>query len=276
MSSAKPAPVVARQDSTDTSGTTYSAASAAEDAKWAMTHEKVRRAVEAQKKLANGSVSPFDTEVGQTAGVGEARFRLFEKDPRMEFEGSFFPTFVETPMGATQPQRDGDFLSRGDAMAYAYHFATALDEDARNSVVEMAWVNANSDTTRDASGRIYGVSSDGRISGDSKEGTEHGTFHSVMTFHRMERQAASLANLFSLDTASVTNAAYDGTYQGFSLSHGTLGKIMDVSADGQVTLYDAQGNAYSAAEYSAANIDGGIPELRNDLLRQADRQMARA
>lgn len=74
----------------------------------------------------------------------------------------------------------------------------------------------------------------------------------------------------------MTQPAYDGSFQGFSITHGTLGKIMDVSADGTLTLYDAEGTAYSAEEYNAANIDGGIPQLHNDLIRQADDRAALA
>lgn len=140
----------------------------------------------------------------------------------------------------------------------------------------MASINANSNTTRDASGRIYGTNADGTFKGDTEEAFTHGTYEALSTFRSMERNAATLANLFSLDAASVTTSAYDGSFGGFSLSHGTLGKIMDVAADGTVTLYDAEGKGYSAAEYSAANIDGGIPQLRNDLIRQSDRQSAAA
>ena len=41
---------------------------------------------------------------------------------------------------------------------------------------------------------------------------------------------------------------------------------MDVAQDGSVTLYDAEGTAYSAENYNTARIDGGIPELHNKLL----------
>lgn len=240
-----------------------------------MWKPKIDSAMDAQAKLMDGSVSPFDPAIVK-ASAAETTFRWSEKDPRMEFEGAFMPKFVDTGMGANQIQRDADFSSRSDAMAYAYHFATALAADAQRGVTDMAWINANSDTTRDASGRIYGTTADGHFIGETAEATEHGTFDALSTFRSMERNAATLANMFSLDASSVTTSAYGGSYSGFSLSHGTLGKIMDVAADGTITLYDAEGKGYSAAEYSAANIDGGIPQLRNDLIRQSDRQSAAA
>ncbi|OWJ98731.1 hypothetical protein CDV54_01580 [Paracoccus yeei] len=86
----------------------------------------------------------------------------------------------------------------------------------------------------------------------------------------MERSAVTLAGMFSFDSASVTAAAYQGKFEGFSLTHGTLGKIMDVSAEGEITLYGSDGTAYSADEYNAANVDGGIPQLHNDMIRKAD------
>lgn len=268
-------------DVSDSSGVTYALSAdekeqlRANDDLFKMVQALAAPFNEARQKLLAGSVSPFDTEVVR-ASMAETTFRVMQQDSRMEFEGAFAAKFVDTGMGATQPQRDADFPSRSDAMAYAYHFATALAQDAQQAVTDMAWINANSDTTRDASGRIYGTNADGTFKGVSDEAFTHGTFDALWTFQSMERNAASLANLFSLDAASVTTSAYDGSFGGFSLSHGNLGKIMDVTADGAVTLYDAEGKGYSAAEYSAANIDGGIPQLRNDLIRQADRQSAAA
>lgn len=221
--------------------------------------------------------APFDPAIVKASAAETTLARWPEKDPRMEFEGAFMPKFVDTGMGANQIQRDADFSSRSDAMAYAYHFATALAADAQRGVTDMAWIKANSDTTRDASGRIYGTTADGHFIGETAEFTEHFELPDALsTFRSMERNAATLANMFSLDASSVTTSAYGGSYSGFSLSHGTLGKIMDVAADGTITLYDAEGKGYSAAEYSAANIDGGIPQLRNDLIRQSDRQSAAA
>ena len=92
----------------------------------------------------------------------------------------------------------------------------------------------------------------------------------------MERSVVTLAGMFSFDSASVTAAAYEGKFEGFSLTHGTLGKIMDVSAEGEITLYGADGTAYSAADCNAANVDGGIPQLHNDMIRKADEEQRQA
>ena len=51
---------------------------------------------------------------------------------------------------------------------------------------------------------------------------------------------------------------------------------MDVSAEGEITLYGSDGTAYSADEYNAANVDGGIPQLHNDMIRKADKDERQA
>lgn len=233
-----------------------------------MTLALASRMVEASVKGRNGDISPFDT--GATGrGLPQPG-----QDPRMEFEG-VFPPSVSVAMGSTAPQRDANFPSRSDGMAYAYRFGTKLAEFARQAVVDTAAISANRDRMLDASGKIHGVAANGRLLGswDAMVAADAYETHDIVAnMFNMEVQAASLANLFSFDSASVTAPAYQGRFEGFSIRHGSLGNVMDVAADGAVTLYGADGTAHSAAAYSAANVDGGIPQLRNDMIRQADRQ----
>lgn len=227
----------------------------------------VKRVAALHSQLRNGSISPFDPDTGMARLWAE-----YNTDPRMKYEGRFIPA-QSGPMGHSAPKRDADFPARSDAMAMAYHFGKALAGLAPVVVTDMAMVRKNSDTMLDASGRIHGMEGGFDASANA---TAHGTDQIVLNILSFERNAASLANLFSFDSTSVTRPAYDGSFQGFSITHGTLGKIMDVSADGTLTLYDAEGTAYSAEEYNAANIDGGIPQLHNDLIRQADDRAALA
>lgn len=220
-------------------------------------------------KLLDGSMSAFDP----TTLAAKAWSRL-NTDLRMEFEGAFPPT-ESARMGssAKTTRQDADFLSRSDAMAQAYHFASAIVRFATETASEMTIVKANTDTMLDASGQIYGL--DGRLdSHDLRE--KHGTQDIVRSSHALEQNLVVMAKMFSLDTTSVTDPTYDGSFHGFSIAHGTLGKIMDVDANGAITLYDAEGKAWSAEDYAAARVDGGIPQLHNDLIRQADDRALRA
>ncbi|WP_147278888.1 hypothetical protein [Paracoccus versutus] len=262
----------ARADAQPAPGVTYTSdtsSGSADLARFAAMEADIKKMIAQDAQLRDGSLSPFDPNTGMA--------RLWARsdtDPRMRYEGVFLPAEMG-PMGhsATATKRDADFPARSDAMAMAYHFGKALAERAKTAVADMALVRKNSDTMLDPSGRIYGM--EGGFAG-LESANAHGTSEIVGNINFLESRAASLANLFSFDTTSVTRPVYDGSFQGFSITHGTLGKIMDVSADGTLTLYDAEGTAYSAEEYNAANIDGGIPQLHNDLIRQADDRAALA
>lgn len=224
---------------------------------------------EAYLAIRDGSKSPFDSEIADLVGSR----RLWQNqntDARMQFEGDFVAS-QGVGAGAQAPQRDADFLSRRDAMANAYHFATALVGHVNYVISDAREIASSPDKYLDASGQLYGA-----VGADTELAIKQGTYMMLFYRDRMEDMAASLANLFSFDSASVTKPAYDRSFQGFSISHGALGKIMDVDAQGKMTLYDAQGIAWSAEDYAAARVDGGIPELENDLIQQADDDAARA
>lgn len=225
--------------------------------------------------LMEGSKSPFDAEIIEYTGARRA-WVTSNSDSRLAFPG----VFISSPgvaAGTQAPQRDADFPSRRDAMANAYHFASALVENVKYVVSDTREIASDPDKYLDASGQLYGAGpGGGTAGGDWQVAMAKGTDMMLFYRDRMESMAASLANLFSFDSTSVTVPAYDGGFQGFSITHGTLGKIMDVARDGSITLYDAEGTAYSAEEYNVANIDGGIPQLHNDLIRQADDRAALA
>lgn len=215
--------------------------------------------------LSNGSVSPFDPEFSKTWKTEEV-FHQNKSDLRLQFEGRFAAEIISTN-GQTAPQRDANFPSRRDAMANAYHFATELSQKAQSVVASKPLINASTDSM----GRLYGMGALGGAMDSFElmdEAYAHGTDKVVFDIRAMETAAAALAKLFSFDSTSVTVAAYDGQFSGFSISHGTQGKIMDVDQNGAFTLYDAGGTAYSAEEYNAAKIDGGIPQLHNDIIRR--------
>ncbi len=227
------------------------------------------RLAAANKGLSDGSRSPFDPETIAANGA-DIVWKQWVSDPRMQFEGCFMVS-DRVAAGSKAPQHDADFPSRRDAMVNAYYFGTRLAEDARIAAADARRIAANPDKYLDASGRLYGAGAGGGTAGgDWRAAFDQET--DMILFYRddMEIRAASLANMFSFDSSSVTVPVYGGAFQGFSITHGTLGKIMDIDANGKVTLYDAEGKAWSAEDYEAANVEGGIPQMHNDLVKQAD------
>lgn len=124
----KSASSAATDDVSESSGVTY--ALSADEKEQLRANDELFKMVkalgetynDARQKLVEGSVSPFDREIVRV----ETTFQVMQQDSRMEFEGAFAANFVDTGIGATQAQRDANFPSRSDAMAYAYHFTTAL------------------------------------------------------------------------------------------------------------------------------------------------------
>ncbi|WP_157767306.1 hypothetical protein [Paracoccus yeei] len=225
----------------------------------AMAVAQLDRLYEVHEGLLNGSISPFDPKASEATGH-EKVMNPAKTDSRMVFEGNFISAGDSVPHGTTAPQSDANFLSRRDAMANAYHYATDL----------MARAARTADTAKSHPDVNLGGS---QASISANTVIPHTSEVDVLN---MERSAVTLAGMFSFDSASVTAAAYQGKFEGFSLTHGTLGKIMDVSAEGEITLYGSDGTAYSAADYNAANVDGGIPQLHNDMIRKADKDERQA
>lgn len=224
-----------------------------------MLEAQLARQAEVTSGLVDGSISPFDPEAVEVTG-SERVFHQWNKDPRLIFEGTFVGGEINgVSKGAKAEQSDSNFPSRRDAMVTAYHYATKVIDSAmptariaksNPSLLPSSW-----EALRTAPMEDFSVGFEAS---------------------QMEMNAAVLSKMFSFDNTTVTGAVYAGEFNGFSLTHGTLGKIMDVSAEGEITLYDAEGTAYSAAEYNAAGVDGGIPELHNDLIRRADEDQRRA
>lgn len=217
------------------------------------------------KGLSEGSKSPFDAEINAAFGE-EKLFRQHNSKSALKYEGSYSAEIVSTQR-QTAPQRDANFLSRQDAMAYAYHFGISLAREAQAVVASKPQIDASKDST----GRMYGTNPSGHgmdAFALMDESYRHDTHGIVLNMKSMETSAAALGRLFSFDSASVTISAYDGKFNGFSISHGEMGKVMDVADDGSITLYDANGTSYSSEDYNSANVDGGIPQLHNDIIRK--------
>lgn len=231
---------------------------------WKSVYKQAAEDAELSKGLRNGEISPFADIKYAKVYSNQTR----ELQPGMEPEGLFLVTSAEQPMGSVAPLRDASFPARSDAMALAYHFAKYLSVSIELVSGQVSAANNGTDYLRDETGKFYGVDKNGYIFGNDSlisEADTHGSGSFIREAKNMENIAATLSNLFSTDLSAVTSAAYEGKTSGFSLVHSQLGKILGMSADGSITLYAENGTAYNSAEYNAKNIDGGIPELRNDM-----------
>lgn len=240
--------------------------------------EHIQRAIQVadrvmgmMSRIDEGQLSPLDPEVVNEFNGGSLRNT---SDPRMEFAGVFPGAEIASRMGQKAPSTgDTNFLDRRDAMVTAYHFGMDFAEMMRSVAQGIG------SAARDAQGTIYGLSSSGEFRPDEQADKlmmENGNDQLVLDMQNMETLGSGLAKNFSFDKVAATGAAYDGKLSAISITHGTYGKIMDISKDGAVTLYDAQGNGFSAEEYNAANLNERIPELHNDLVELGDRQLQRA
>lgn len=262
--------VVGEEDSEMTASMRAYAAGLVPEECWAAI-QSAEKSSDMFSRIEEGQLSPFDPEVVKQFDNGSL---VSKSDPRMEFPGLFPVVEIASRMGQAAPSTgDTKFLDRRDAMATAYHFGMEFAEMMRSVALRVG------SAARDAQGTIYGLSSSGEFrpnKADSRIMVESGNTQLVHDMQDMETAGSGLAKHFSFDKAPATSAAYDGKLSAVSITHGTYGKIMDIGEDGTVTLYDAQGNGFSAEDYNAANPNERIPELHNDLVELGDRQLQRA
>ncbi|MDO5613807.1 MAG: hypothetical protein Q4G14_11290 [Paracoccus sp. (in: a-proteobacteria)] len=227
------------------------------------------------RALRRGEVGPFDEEP-EEARTGVSSGQVVS-DPRFKFEGySMFMSVDYTPrMGQQVAQTDVPYTDRRDAMVVAYHFGKKLSQYSRDVAQNMP---PPGDARYAPSGQLIGVSKSGVILPDfeaSKLARDAGNSELLRSAKMMEEVGATLAGMFSFASAEVTNAAYKGEAAGFSISLTGFGKLIDVDSRGRMTLYDADGAAYSPQEYNEQDIGGGIPELYNEEIRNNDRKILR-
>ncbi|MDO5632219.1 MAG: hypothetical protein Q4G22_10320 [Paracoccus sp. (in: a-proteobacteria)] len=227
------------------------------------------------RALSRGEISPFD-EMPDEARTGTPNGPSVS-DPRFKPVGMLGFIMVDyTPrMGRQMAQKDAPYTDRRDAMAVAYHLGKKLSEYSRDVARNMP---PPGDERYGPSGQLIGVSRGGIILPDfeaSARASKAGNSELLATIRKMEMAGASLAGLFSFASANVTNAAYKGEAVEFSLGLTGFGKLIDFDSKGRMTLYDADGKAYSPTEYNEQDIGGGIPELYNDEIRREDARIRR-
>ncbi len=223
-------------------------------------------------EVRDGTLSPTSERATkyQARAVGEE----FLRDPRMLEIGHFVPAHGAA-YGVAVEHRDAAFPDRNTAMVNAYHWGKQLSESAQF----IAKVDRDKLATRaaiqDLTARIG--AGDGDVDAMRAELTGReaslGYLGEEVSRHRLQadRVGASLARQFSFRGQGMTVTA-GGTTEatGFTITHGTQGKVMEVGADGTLTLFDASGKGYTPSEYNAARPDGLVAELHNDGIRRAD------
>lgn len=168
-------------------------------------------------------------------------------------------------------------MDRRAAVLNAYHYGSDLAESgvlvaslSRGVAAEQARI-AGLDEAIAAGGEA------GKAAAAYKEHLAENSVSSVMGLasvaRGMDRAAVMLKQRFGLAAEVVQkDATGAGRFTGFEVRSEQYGLLMSVDAKGAMTLYDANGKGYSAETYNQANTDATIPELSNDLTRQAAEQ----
>ena len=175
--------------------------------------------------LQSGKESPLTDKFSQSG-------RQHAEEHGTRYEGRFVGTNrLESPGYA-------DFKDRQVAMLNAYHFGSELADQASRA-------------------RAYG---NGVLMGDNVGRAARQAADAV------EQYAPIVASQFNMTSDVITkDAAGYATTHGFELRYPEFGLLMSVSDDGEITMYDAQGTAFTREEYAVAETGEYIPEMLNDL-----------
>ncbi|MEX5562831.1 hypothetical protein SM764_05365 [Pseudophaeobacter sp. 1A16562] len=219
--------------------------------------------------LRDGSLSPFDTKVLKPVRSAHA-----PEDSRLLQDGVFVGSKAASE-GGNVVIVDANFPDRRSATANAYHAGTALLEQSQTLVRYDAMLKSSQEKAATLQAQLDAGTGDVEQLAALLRG--HQDSIGSLTEMRAEAQlqvdraTASLSRMFSF-TGQAIATSEDGSSQvaGFTISHGTQGKIMEVSADGDITMFDKSGKAYTREGFAAAKPDGVIPGIHNDLVREAD------
>ncbi len=196
------------------------------------------------------------------------------RDPRMLQIGEFVGALGASD-GVKVEHRDAAFPDRNTAMVNAYHWGKQLSESAQFIAKAERNVEATRTAIQDLTERIGAGDGDVEAMRAELASREASLEYLGKQISQRKDQAemagATLARQFSFHGQSMTVTA-NGTTEavGFTIAHGIQGKVMEVGADGTLTLFDASGKGYTPSEYNAARADGLVAELHNDEIRRVD------
>jgi len=220
--------------------------------------------------LRNGTISPFDKTLILKPAVNANASADVRQAQR---EGGLFIGSQAPSEGGDGKVADAAFPDRRSSVANAYTFAMSFV--VNNREVSRLSNAISSLPDRQAELRSSNPELASAKTGPFSDAAFEATRASLTAMQdkaelHAERAKASLSRMFSF-TDSGLRQNENGTLEtkGFSISHGTLGKIMDVDASGRITVYDQKGNSYSQSEYVASSPDGAIPGMAADLANGA-------
>lgn len=229
------------------------------------------RLIQAQTEgLRNGTISPFDKNLIMKPGFSANDSPEVQK---ARLEGGHFIGSKAPSEGGDGKVADAAFPDRRSAVANAYTFATSFL--VHNREVARLSESIAGLSGRQAELKLSNPELTSAATGPFSDASFEATRASLTAMQdkaqlSAERAKASLSRMFSFtDTGLSQNDSGTLDTKAFSISHGTLGKIMDVDAQGRVTVYDQNGTSYSLREYVAAEPDGAIPWMAANLANGA-------
>lgn len=221
--------------------------------------------------LEDGSIAPNDkgpgafggvTTPGQPQGAG--------KVPAGAFVASKAPS-----EGGELVVRDAAHPDRQAAVMNAYHYATVVIEQAEKITRHEEALLRGEEQSQAYQRQIDTRQGDAYDPVKGLQMVESGTAYARAEIAEakldVERATTSLAKMFSFTETTLSQNG-DGTSSlaGFTISHGDYGKIMEVSAEGEITMFDQSGKTYTREEYVSAQPDGLIGEMHNDLIDESN------
>ncbi len=223
-------------------------------------------------EVRDGTLSPTSERAMKymARAVGEE----ITRDPRMLEIGHFIGALGASD-GVKVEHRDAAFPDRNTAVVNAYHWGKQLAESTQFIAKAERDIATTRTAIQDITRRIGAGDGDVDALRASLESRQASLGYLGQQISERKDQAemasATLARQFSFRGQGMAVTA-GGTTEatGFTLTHGTQGTVMEVGADGTLTLFDASGKGYTLSEYNAAQPDGLIAELHNDEIKRAD------
>lgn len=199
------------------------------------------------------------------------------EDSRLVSEGRF--GIAKGPLEGTElVVRDAVMGDRQGALMNAYHHGTDLlkaNEEIEARSAHFASRNAEIASLKE---QLAAGEGDSDYNGRKLAYLEENNWFYAEQLEESkidaDRAMASLSRLFSqTDNGLEGSVSATPTSGGFEITHGTYGKMMEVSDDGSITMFDSEGNGYSREEFVEKQPDGMIGEMHNDFIREEDQRL---
>lgn len=199
-------------------------------------------------------------------------------DERFVSEGYFTRSSRGPSEGQAFTVGDKQFKTRQDAVAHAYHFGSDLLK-ANEKILESSGILATRDTQiASLKEQLAAGEGDSEVNRKKIAWLENNRDSHAQVLNGLktdaERAMAALTRMFSQTDNGLSDAnGTSPTPNGFKITHGTYGKLMEVSDDGSISMFDSEGTGYSRQEFIDKKPDGMIGEIHNDLIVEEDHRI---